>query len=195
MRRLLVFAACLSLVWGLASTASGQAAKKADKPAEKSMGAMPMKPAPEMDKIKWMVGTWHCTGKAMASPMAPEHPLEVEVKVDMALGGMWLRAEYREKKTAQNPNPISADDYWGYDPAEKMWDRVAVDNTGSFMTGTSKGWEQGKLVWAMEGMMGGQKMKMRENFVQKSPTELSYTGEMGSPDGKWTPAWEGSCKK
>jgi len=197
-----------ALVFGLSTVSMGQAksaekakapekAKAAEKaPAPSAMGTgMPMKPAPEMDKLKWMTGTWQCTGKMMASPMGPEHPSEAEVKADMTLDGMWMLAHYREKKTPQNPMPIQSEDYWTYDAAEKMYDRVTVDNMGGFATGTSKGWEKGKLVWTSEGMMGGKKMKMRETFVEKSPRELTFTGEMGAPDGKWAPAWEGTCKK
>ena len=62
-------------------------------------------------------------------------------------------------------------------------------------TATSKGWEKGKLVWMGEGMMGGQKMKNRDTFTEKNPREISYVGEIGTPDGKWAAAWEANCKK
>jgi hypothetical protein len=192
MKRGLAFAVCLAVVFGLASAVSAQTAKKADKA---SPGMMMMKPAPEMEKINWMVGTWHCTGKSMASPMGPEHPAEAEVKVEKALDGMWVVGHYREKKTAQNPMPISGDEYWTWDSAEKMFDRVVMDSMGGFSTGNSKGWEGDKLAWTMEGMMGGQKMKSRDTFVRKSQSELSLTGEIGTPDGKWAAAYETSCKK
>jgi hypothetical protein len=159
------------------------------------MSGMAMKPAPEMDKVKWMVGTWQCTGKTMASPMGPEHPTEATVVVEMTMDGFWSLSHYREKKTAQNPMPISGDEYWGYDAIEKLWDRVAVDNMGGFSTGNSKGWEKGKLVWMSDGMMGGQKMKFRDTFTEKNPREIGYLGEIGTPDGKWTAGWEVNCKK
>ena len=192
MKKALAFTVSLALGLGLASAVSAQAAKKQpDKPAGSTM----MKPPPELGKINWMLGTWHCSGKAMASPMAPEHPVEAEVKVTLSLNGMWMLAHYREKKTAQNANPIAGDEYWGYDPAEKMWDRIVVDSTGSFATCTSKGWEGGKLVWMGEGMAGGQKMKNRETFTQKSAAELGYAGEMAGADGNFAPFVELSCKK
>ena len=200
-RTLITLAVCSALFLGYASVSSGQAAKKpAEKPAPAAMSApgaagMPMKPAPEMDKVKWMVGTWQCTGKAMASPMGPEHPTEATVTSEMTMDGFWSLSHYREKKTAQNPMPISGDEYWGYDSTEKMWDRVVVDNMGGFATGNSKGWEKGKLVWMSEGMMGGQKMKFRDTFTEKSPREVNYVGQMGTPDGKWAVAWETNCKK
>ena len=198
MKRALALAICLVLGPGL-SAASAQAAKKqAEKPAAAgstmSAAAM-MKPPAEMGKIQWMLGTWQCTGKTMASPMWPEHPSQAEVKATLTLNGMWMLAHYREKKTSQSPNPIQADEYWGYDPAEKTWERVVVDNTGSFATCTSKGWESGKLVWACDGMAMGQKMKTNETFTQKGPAELGYFGEMTGPDGKFAPYGELSCKK
>ena len=199
-RTLMTLAVCSALFLGYASVSSGQATKKpAEKPAAAAMSApaagMSMKPAPEMDKVKWMVGTWQCTGKTMASPMGPEHATEATVTVEPSLDGFWILHHYREKKTAQNPMPISGDEYWGYDSVEKMWDRVAVDNMGGFATGNSKGWEKGKLVWMSDGMMAGQKMKFRDTFTEKSPREVGFVGEIGTPDGKWTAAWEGTCKK
>jgi hypothetical protein len=198
MKRTLVLAACLALFFAAASVSLAQAAKK--KPAEKAApvagaATMSMKPAPEMDRVKWMVGTWQCTGKTMASPMGPEHPTEAAVAVEMTMDGFWLLSHYREKKTAQNPMPVSGDEYWGYDSAEKMWDRVAVDNMGGFATGNSKGWEKGKLVWMSEGMMGGQKTKFRDTFNEKNPREITYTGEIGSADGKFSTVWDITCKK
>lgn len=153
------------------------------------------KPSPEMDKVKWLVGNWQCSGKTMASSMGPEHPTEATVAAEMALDGAWLLAHYREKKTAQNAMPISGDEYWTYDGVEKMWDRVAVDNMGGFATGTAKGWEKGVIVWSSEGMMGGQKAKFRDTFTRKSPKEAGYVGEIGSADGKWAKVWDITCKK
>jgi hypothetical protein len=197
-RNLVPAALCLAVLLAAASVSSGQTGAKppgkAAAPAAE-MSAMAMKAPPEMDKIKWMVGTWQCAGKTMASAMGPEHPSEAQVVSEMALDDHWILSHYREKKTAQNPMPISGDEAWAYDPAEKMWDRLAIDNMGGWATGTSKGWEKGKLVWMSDGMMGGQKMKFRDTFTEKNPREIGYTGEMGTPDGKWASLWEVTCKK
>jgi hypothetical protein len=203
MRRTLVPASlCVAVLLAAASVVSAQPAKK---PAEKGAPAaaapaapapgMAMKPPAETDKVKWMVGNWQCAGKTMASAMGPEHPSEATVVTEMTLDGFWILHHYREKKTAQNPMPVSGDEYWSYDAAGKMWNRVAVDNMGGFATGTSKGWEKGKLVWMSDGMMGGQKMKFRDTFGEKNPREITYTGEIGSADGKFSTVWDIACKK
>lgn len=203
MRRTLIpVALCVAVLLAAVSVVSAQPAKK---PAEKGAPAaaapaarapgMAMKPPAEMDKVKWMVGNWQCSGKAMASPMGPEHPTEAQVVVEMVLDDHWMLSHYREKKTAQNPMPISGDEAWAYDPAGKMWDRLSIDNMGGWTTGTAKGWEKGKLVWMIDGTVGGQKMKFRDTFVEKNPREINYVGELGSADGKWAKVWEVSCKK
>ena len=140
MKRSLASGACLVFAFGIASTISAQAARKQpDKPpASGSTAASPGamgQPAPEMSKLKWMLGTWQCTGKAMASSMGPEHPTEAEVKGEETLGGMWVVFHYREKKTPQNPTPGMVDEYWTYDTAGKMWDRILVDSLGGWAKG------------------------------------------------------------
>lgn len=198
MRRTLVpLAVCFALLPGVSSVASAQTQKKPAKKAAPASGGpgMSMKPAPEMDRAKWMVGTWQCAGKTLASSMGPEHPTEAEVKSEMILDGMWLAHHYREKKTVQNSMPISADEVWTYDAAGKMWDRLAIDNTGGWASGTAKGWEKGKIVWMSDGMMGGQKMKFRDTFTEKDPGEITYVGEIRTPDGKWSTLWDINCKK
>lgn len=196
-RTVLVLSTCSALLFAATSILSAQAAKKPAEKAAPAAGAtaMSMKPAPEMDRVKWMVGTWQCTGKTMASEMGPEHPSEAQVVIEMALDGHWLLSHYREKKTAQNPMPISGDESWTYDAAEKMWNRLAIDNMGGWAIGTAKGWEKGKLVFTSDAMMGGQKMKTRDTFTQKNPHEIDYLGEMETPDGKWAALWSINCKK
>ena len=200
MKRSLASGACLVFAFGIASTISAQAARKQpDKPpASGSTAASPGamgQPAPEMSKLKWMLGTWQCTGKAMASSMGPEHPTEAEVKGEETLGGMWVVFHYREKKTPQNPTPGMVDEYWTYDTAGKMWDRILVDSLGGWATGMARAWEKGKIVWTSDGMSGGQKMKFRDSFTEKNPREIGYVGELAGADGKFTTLWEITCKK
>ena len=192
-RTVLVLSTCSALIFAAVSVCLAQAAKPAEKAAPAA--AMSMKPAPEMDRAKWMVGTWQCTGKAMASEMGPEHPTEAQVVIEMALDDHWLQAHYREKKTAQNPMPISGDEAWSYDPAGKMWNRLAIDSMGGWEIGTAKGWEKGKMAFTSDAVMGGKKMKIRDTFTEKNPREIDYLGEMGTPDGKWTALWSVNCKK
>src|SRR5262249_35940062 len=93
-------------------------------PAKPRESAGPM-PSAELKKVAYMAGDWTCTGKTFASPMGPEHPVDATVHARWQLGGFWLRSQYREKKTAQNPMPIFADEYWSHD-AKAGWEKVAL---------------------------------------------------------------------
>jgi len=179
------------------SLAVGQAAHKMDKPmtAKPAASAEMMKPPPEMSKISSLTGNWHCTGRTLASPMGPEHPTEGTVSVHSELAGRWMVSHYKEKKTAQNPMPLEADEYWGYDSAEKKWDRIAIDSWGGWSAGDAKEWEGSSITWMSEGMMNGAKAKFRDTFTRKGEREAVYKGQMQAPDGKWVDAWEATCKK
>ena len=194
-----------ALLVAVAAVSSAQAARK---PAEKPKPAAPAapalhaevhgaapKPPAEITKMKWMAGTWQCTGRTMASAMGTEHPTEARVEVAMGLEGFWVVSRYREKRTPQNATPISGDEYWTYDAAAKTWQRLVMDTTGGWAVGTSPGWDRGKIVWTSEGAMGGQKMKLRATFTQNSDREIAYVGEVGSSDGKFSTLWNVNCKK
>jgi hypothetical protein len=175
----------------------GQAAKKMDKPmaAKPAASAEMMKPAPEMSKVSGLNGNWQCMGKVFASSMGPEHPTEATVSVHTELGGRWQVSHYKEKKTAQNQTPMEGDEYWGYDPAEKRWDRIAIDSWGGWSTGDAKDWEGNSITWMSEGMMMGSKAKYRDTFTKTSDTEIVYKGQAQASDGKWVDLWETTCKK
>jgi hypothetical protein len=179
------------------SLSVGQAAKKIDKPmaAKPAASAEMMKPAPEMSKVSWLAGNWHCTGKTLPSPMGPAHPTEGTVSAHSDLGGRWMVSHYKERKTAQNSMPVEVDEYWGYDSAEKRWDKVNVDSMGGWSAGDAKDWEGGSITWMSEGMVNGAKAKFRDTFTKTSDREISYKGQMQSSDGKWVDAWETTCKK
>ena len=194
----------LAVCFGTLLATSSASAQGAKKPTEKAApvaapaaGApsMSIKPPAEMDKIKWMVGTWQCTGKTLATALGPEHPSEAEVTSEMMLDGMWIAHHYREKKTAQNPMPISSDEVWTYVAAAKTWTRLVIDNTGGWASGSGKGWEKGKMVWTSDGMLAGQKTKFRDTFTEKGPREIHYVGEIGSAEGKLSTLWDINCKK
>ena len=184
----------------VATLCLGQAAQKKmpPRPHAKSaaMAPMSMGPPPEMAKVSWLSGNWTCSGKTYASPtMGPAHPTEATVSAGPELGGHWVVSRYREKKTPQNAMPTEADEYWTYDAAAKTWQRLVMDTTGGWAVGTSPGWDRGKIVWTSEGAMGGQKMKLRDTFTQKSAREIAYVGEIGSSDGKFSTIWNVTCKK
>ena len=168
---------------------------KAAVPAQPPAPAMPKPPA-EMADLKWMLGTWKCSGTAAAGPMNPkEHKFTSMAKAKMDLDNFWFSVRYEEKKSKEHPMPVKVNIFWSYDSAQKKWVAAMVDNFGAWMTGTSAGWQGDKMEWAEEGMMTGMgKFQARESFVKKSDKEFTQRFEMNMGKG-WMPMGENLCKK
>src|SRR5215467_10763885 len=81
----------------------------------------------ELSQYDFMVGTWHCTGTAFASPMMAEHATTATVHVIKGVGGRWVHASYDENRTKANPKTYHADVSFGYDAHKKMFVERCVD--------------------------------------------------------------------
>jgi hypothetical protein len=155
----------------------------------------PPKPAPEMSQLDYLVGTWHCSGKAFASPMGPEHATEGVAHAQMALDGFWLVIHYDETKTAASPMPYHLLQVVGWDSAQKAFDSVCFDVFGATCNQTSSGWKGDNLIFEGTALWGGQKMGARDTFTKVSATEMKHKGEMQGADGKWMTGDEETCHK
>ena len=152
------------------------------------------KPAPEMKQLDYFTGTWKCDGKALASPMGPEHPMKTTATGKTDLDGFWVIVRIEEKKTKESPMPIKGNFSMTYDAALKKFQGVWVDNFGGWGPSSSTGWEGDKITFAGEAYMMGQKMGSRDTFTKKGEKELLHTADM-QVGGKWTPMLEETCKK
>ncbi|MGE5345550.1 MAG: DUF1579 family protein [Acidithiobacillales bacterium] len=177
----------------LALAAALSAAAPALQAQEKPAG--PPKPAPEMSQLEYFAGTWACTGKAFQTPMSQEHATEATVHSTLGLGGFWHLMHYDEKKTAANATPIHVAMFLGYDAGAKAFVLVGADSFGGSYWETSKGWAGDAFV--LEGPAGGMgpNTRARDTFTKKSATELTHSGELQGPDGKWMKLDEETCKK
>jgi Protein of unknown function (DUF1579) len=172
--------------------------KMVRKPAEpvKTEGTAPAmpKPAPELAELKWFAGTWRCEGDVPASPMGPARKGRSTVTIRPDLGGFWYTGSVREDKTPNNANPVQGMFHETYDTAKKQFLLLWVDNYGGWATETSRGWDGDKRVYEGEGVMGGQKMPVRDTFVKKGEGQMSHQAEM-KMDGRWTTLGDEVCKK
>jgi hypothetical protein len=154
----------------------------------------PARPIPELDQLKSLEGNWRCDGKVPAGPMGPEHTYKATFKVKKDLDGYWYVAEYEQRKSKDNPAPIRAHAYFGYDGGTKKYVLNAFDNLGGLMAETSPGWDGERLVATGDGTAMGQKVAFRETFTKKSERELTWLGEMKM--GKdWMVVGNDTCKK
>jgi hypothetical protein len=176
----------------LAMWAPGAAAVAA--PAETPSPAAAPQPAAELDQLKFFDGNWRCEGKVPAGPMGPEHAYKSTFKVKKDLDGFWYVAEYEQRKTKENPNPIKARVFFAYDISGRKFVLAGFDNEGGMLTETSTGWEGDKMIAAGDGTAMGQKVGFRETFTKKGDREMTWLGEMKM--GKdWMVVGSDTCKK
>jgi len=175
----------------------------AEKPAEKKAAAPasppapnagPPKPGPEIDHLKFFEGNWRCDGKVPAGPMGPEHGFKSTFKVKRDLDGFWYVAEYEQKKSKENPVPIRARAYFGYDGGTKKYVLSVFDNVGGIVLETSPGWEGERMIASGEGTAMGQRVGFRETFTKKAEKEMAWLGEMKM--GKdWMVVGSDTCRR
>jgi hypothetical protein len=153
----------------------------------------PPKPPAELDQLKWTEGTWRCEGKAPAGAMGPEHGYKSTMKIKRELDGFWMAGEYEQKKSKDNPMPIKARSFLGYDPVAKKIVSVGVDNVGGALQQTGA-FEADKISTSGEGSMGGQKVGFREVITKTGDRALTWHGEVRM--GKdWMVIGDDTCKK
>lgn len=164
------------------------------KPAAAPAPMPPPKPSSEMDQLKFFVGKWKCEGKAMASPMGPEHPIKGSAEAKMEGDGFWQAFTYEEKNTKEHMG-FKTHGMWGWDAGMKKFVRAAAGNRGNWDSATAPGFEGDKITWTgdLSGPMGT--MPFHHTFTKKSDKEWAHTFEIKTPDGKWAPLSEVTCKK
>jgi hypothetical protein len=158
--------------------------------------AGPPKPAPEfITQTKYFLGKWKCEGMMPAGPMGPEAKQATNLNFKMDLGDFYLIVDGDMKVESKPPMKMTFKGINGYDAMAKKFTRADFDSMGNMMHMTSAGWEGDKMVFTGEGMMMGQKVKMKHTMTKKSDTEMTSAFEQAGADGKWMPAGEDTCKK
>jgi len=147
-------------------------------------------PAPELEKLAFLVGDWTCRGKMEASPMGSAHATMGRVRVSRDLGGFWYVGRYSETKSAANPYPLSFEFIQGYDPATKTFTMTCFQADGGQCRQTSAGWEAARLVYS--GEMAG--TPVRTTLTQKGRAGLEHLGEV-QVNGKWVATDHETCTR
>jgi hypothetical protein len=156
-------------------------------------GAMPV-PPPEMEQLRPFLAAAICSGQVEDSPFGPGHPTQGQMQAALAAGGFWVQVRYQEKKTRDNPQAVSAEERWSYDPALKKFVALLWDGYGGYGTGSSPGWEGDSFVWTGEVAMNGQRVPYRQTFTREQGGAIAETWEM-QLNGAWAKINSSSCKR
>ena len=176
-----------------APAAKDAKAPAAGAPAAKAEPKMPSPPAEIAEMGKAVSGTWKCKGESpdmAGGKMAFTATNKGRVDLDK-----WWVVENMEVKGGKMLFKMDA--YTTFDAASKKWRRVAVDNHGSYMVGTSDGLKDNKMDWNLDGVGPEGAYMFRDHFDGSDmKAGAKIWGEMSMDKGKtWMKVYEMSCTK
>ncbi|MBI4752400.1 MAG: S9 family peptidase [Acidobacteria bacterium] len=149
---------------------------------EKQLG----KPAPEMDQLKWLIGTWEITTRVFATQTTSERTEQGQGTVTPFMDGTWL-------SLADSYGPNGPDDqgFMSYDPFTKKWISLAIDKSGIVMVTMADGWKDNRLIFCAPPVeILGVSVQLRQILEKRSETEYRILNEEQLPNGEWVPVDE-----
>lgn len=151
----------------------------------------PPKPAPELQKISFFVGSWTSEGDMKPGPMGAGGKVTLQEEGKWMEGGFFVVFHSTFKGTMGNGTGIAV---MGYDPQDNIYTYDEFNSVGeaNHFKGTV---EADTWTWISEMKMGPQSVKGR--FTQKilSPTSYAFKFEV-SPDGtNWNTVMDGKSTK
>ena len=154
----------------------------------------PPKPAPELKRLGYFVGTWTAEGTTQPGPMGPGGKFTSVDKNAWDLGGFYLVTHSTFKGAGFGTGTEVA--YFGYDPAKKVYTYSAFNSMGEAETAT--GTVNGNTwTWTSpEAEMGGQKYTGRFTLVEDSPSKYTMKYEVSTDGGNsWNKVMDGTVTK
>ena len=149
------------------------------------------KPAPELKKLDYFVGTWSAEGEVKPGAMGRGGKFTGTNRVQWMDGGFFL-VTHSEFNGAMGKGVETA--YMGYDSDQKMYTYDSFNSLGE--ADHAKGNVDGDTwTWQSETRIGLQTLKARLTIKVISPTAYKFKFET-SPDGStWNTALEGKDTK
>ncbi len=152
----------------------------------------PPKPAPELKKLDYFLGTWTSEGDVKPGPMGPGGKFTTSGNGKWMEGGFFLVIQSDFKSAGMGNFTGTA--YMGYNPDEKVYTYDEFNSAGENVH--SKGTLDGDTWnWTNEFKMGPQTMKARYTMKILSPDSYTFKFEMSADGTKWDTSMEGKATK
>jgi Protein of unknown function (DUF1579) len=150
------------------------------------------KPGPEMEKLKYFVGTWKSTGEMKPGMMGPGGKYSATDHNEMELGGFFL--VIHSTGNAAGMGNFTSISYLGYNTEEKTYTYHEFNSMGE--AGVSKGTVEGDTwTWSSEDKMQGKTVKGRFTINITSPTTYDFKYEASIDGGDFASVVEGKATK
>jgi hypothetical protein len=151
----------------------------------------PPKPAPEHQKLDYLLGTWTTETENKASVFGPAGKSTGKQIVEKMPGGFFITMRWEGKSPA---GPMHGLGVMGYDIKSKAYTFSGFDNMG--WRGLGEGKIQGKIwTWTTEDHMGDKVVKGRYTMTEISPTAYTYKYEVQGDNGTYSTIDDGKATK
>ena len=152
----------------------------------------PPKPAPEVKRLAYNVGTWNMVGEAKPFGPMPGGKLTGTEKCEWMSGGFFVTCH---SQVTGGMGPVKGVSFMGYDPNEKVYTYHAFNSMGDAIE--AKGTVNGDTWnWTSESKMGPDaKLSVRVTVKEVSPTEYTFKLEMAQNGGDFAVAQETTSHK
>jgi len=151
----------------------------------------PPKPAPEVARVGYALGTWKIEGDFKPFAGMPGGKFTATQKCEWYPGGFFLIC-HSEGTSPMGPN--KAISFQGYDPNEKVYTYHEFNSMGDAIE--AKGTVNGDTWnWTAESKMGDTKISVRVTVKEVSKTEYTFKLEMSQNGGEFSVAEEATGRK
>ncbi|HZD93599.1 MAG TPA: DUF1579 family protein, partial [Candidatus Sulfotelmatobacter sp.] len=148
--------------------------------------------APELQKLKYFVGTWKMEGEAKPGPMGPGGKFTSTERSEWMPGGFFVVNHGTGSMPGMGKMISTA--YMGYNPEEKVYTYNEFNNMGA--ADVAKGTVEGDT-WTFtdENKMQGKVVKGRYIMKVTSPTSYDFKYEASMDGGPYDTVMEGKATK
>jgi hypothetical protein len=149
------------------------------------------KPGPEVEKLKYFVGTWKLEGDVKPGMMGPGGKYTGLDRNEWMSGGFYVVGH---NTGAVSMGKFTGTSYLGYNPEEKVYTYHEFDSTGENVS--AKGNLEGDTwTWTSEDKMNGKLVKSRFTEKITSPASYDFKYEASIDGGEFATIMEGKATK
>ena len=152
----------------------------------------PPRPAPALQELSPLLGTWQCSGTQRLSPSEKPSPVAGLWAFARDLDGFWIAVQQDQERSDTNPHPARAKGTVGYSAAQQRFVLLLATNDGLSEQDSSAGWDGPKLVFYGQLRDGDDTVNFRRTFEARGGA-LKVKLELELTDKEWTQVSEERC--
>ena len=138
------------------------------------------KPAPELQRMRWMLGQWNVEAVVFATPTAPQRTEHGKALITFVNDGTWLQMADAYPAGNQDLGFLT------YNIVSRRWISVGLDSVGNAVISTASSWEGNRLVLqAPHVEILGVVTTLRQTLSKQDDDHYSLLNEEQLPSGAW----------